>query len=140
MYNPPNPQAFFEMVWDITAQIPYGKVSSYGQIASMMPPPEGVDADRMRRLAPRWVGTALHKTPRWIVIPWHRVISSQGKISFPPGSANAQKQRRLLEMEGVHFDDKNRVDFGLMGWQGPHERYLEAKGLLPPRPLPFRRP
>ena len=134
MFNPPNPQPFFETVWNIVCQIPAGKVSSYGQIASMMPP-TAVDANSMRRLAPRWVGTALRKTPRGKAIPWHRVINSQGKISFPAGSAQAKKQRRLLEIEGVHFDDKGKVDFETVGWQGPDDSYLEASGLLPPRPL-----
>lgn len=133
MFNPPNPQPFFEAVWDIVCQIPAGKVSSYGQIASMMP--AAVDADPMRRLAPRWVGTALRKTPRGKAIPWHRVINSQGKISFPAGSAQAEEQRRRLEIEGVRFDDKGKVDFERVGWQGPDDSYLEARGLLPPRPL-----
>lgn len=135
MFNPPDSKPFFETVWDIVDQIPFGKVSSYGQIASMMPPTATVDADRLRRLGPRWVGTALYKTPRWRDIPWHRVINSQGKISFPVNSSQAKKQRRLLEMEGVEFDDRDRVDFALIGWQGPDDEYLKAKGLLPPRLL-----
>lgn len=134
MFNPPNPRPFFETVWDIVCQIPAGKVSSYGQIASMMPA-AAVDGDSMRRLAPRWVGTALRKTPRGKAIPWHRVINSQGKISFPAGSAQAEEQRRRLEIEEVHFDDKGKVDFETAGWQGPDGSYLEARGLLPPRPL-----
>ena len=57
----------------------------------------------MRSLAPRWVGTALRKTPRSKSIPWHRVINSQGTISFPAGSPQADDQRRLLEEEGVRI-------------------------------------
>ena len=136
MFNPPNAKPFFETVWDIVDQIPFGKVSSYGQIASMMPlPADDMAADRMRRLGPRWVGTALYKTPRGKGIPWHRVINSQGKISFPAHSSQAKKQRRLLEMEDVRFDDRNRVDFAAVGWQGPDESYLKAKGLLAPKLL-----
>ncbi len=135
MFNPPNSKPFFEAVWDIVDQIPFGKVSSYGQIASMMPPTAAVDAEKMRRLGPRWVGTALYRTPRWRDIPWHRVINSQGKISFPANSSQAKKQRRRLEMEGVAFDNQNRVDFALVGWEGPDDGYLKAKGLLAPRLL-----
>ncbi len=135
MFNPPNPRQFFETVWSIVGQIPCGKVSSYGQIASMMPPADGIEAEQSRRLAPRWVGTALRKTPHGRAIPWHRVINSQGKISFPVGSLQAEEQRRLLEMEGVRFDDKNKVDFKTVGWQGPDESCLEASHLLPPKPL-----
>lgn len=135
MFHPPNAQSFFETVWDITRQIPHGRVSSYGQIASMIPPDADTDPARMRRLAPRWVGTALRKTPRGKSIPWHRVINSQGSISFAAGSAQAEEQRQLLEMEGIRFDRRGRVDFARVAWQGPDEAYLRRKGLLPPRPL-----
>ena len=103
MFNPPNAKSFFATVWNIVLQIPPGKVSSYGQIASMIPADEDMEPARMRNLAPRWVGTALRKTPRGKSIPWHRVINSQGTISFPSGSPHADDQRRLLEQEAVTF-------------------------------------
>ncbi|MBK6795054.1 MAG: MGMT family protein [Anaerolineales bacterium] len=40
-------------------------------------------------------------------VPWQRVINSQGKISERPG---AERQRPLLEAEGVVFDAKGKVD------------------------------
>ena len=135
MFYPPEPETYFEVVWDIVRQIPAGKVSSYGQIASMIPPDGDMSPDRARRLAPRWVGTAMRKTPRGKSIPWHRVINSQGAISFSAGSAQADEQRRLLEMEGVVFDARGKVDFAIVGWQGPADEYLQRLGLLPPRPL-----
>ncbi len=135
MFNPPNAQSFFETVWDIVLQIPVGKVSSYGQIASMIPPDADMAPTQLRRLAPRWVGTALRKTPRGKSIPWHRVINSRGAISFPAGSAQAEDQRRLLEMEGVRFDASGKVNFARVGWNGPPEAYLRRHSLLPPRPL-----
>ena len=135
MFNPPNAKSFFQLVWDIVGQIPPGRVSSYGQIASMIPPDEDMAPARMRQLAPRWVGTALRKTPRGQAIPWHRVINSQGSISFPAGSPQADEQRRRLEMEGVAFDERGKVDFTLVAWRGPDAAFLRRKGLLPPRPL-----
>jgi len=51
-------------------------------------------------------------------VPWQRVINSQGKISDRPG---AEKQRLLLEQEGVEFDAKDRVDLKKYGWKGPSE-------------------
>ena len=135
MFYPPNPESFFETVWDIVLQIPAGKVSSYGQIASMIPPDAEMEPTRMRSLAPRWVGTAMRKTPRGKSIPWHRVINSQGSISFPAGSLQAEEQRRLLELEGLRFDASGKVNFAHVGWQGPDEAYLRRKDLLSPRPL-----
>ena len=135
MFNPPEPDYFFRTVWDIVQQIPSGKVSSYGQIASMIPPYADLDPVRMKSLAPRWVGTALRRTPRGKSIPWHRVINSQGAISLPAGSANAEEQRRRLEMEGLEFDRRGKVDFRKVGWQGPTDEYLQRNDLLPPRSL-----
>ena len=135
MFNPPKPDYFFRTVWDIVEQIPAGKVSSYGQIASMIPPYADLDPVRMKSLAPRWVGTALRRTPRGKSIPWHRVINSQGAISFPAGSANAEEQRQRLEMEGLEFDQRGKVDFRKVGWQGPSDEYLQRNALLPPRSL-----
>src|SRR5574341_2086521 len=102
MFQPPDPSTYNSTVWAIARQIPEGKVSTYGQIASMIPAPDAVDPDQYRRLAPRWVGNAMHRCPD--DVPWQRVINSEGKISLPAGSASADEQRARLEMEGVSFD------------------------------------
>ncbi len=135
MFNPPNAKTFFETVWEIVREIPAGTVSSYGQIASMIPPDEDMAPERMKRLAPRWVGTALRKTPRGESIPWHRVINSRGTISFPPDSPQADEQRRLLEAEGVEFDSRGKVDLRRFAWMGPEADFLQRRDLLPPRSL-----
>lgn len=135
MFNPPNPKKFFEIVWDIVRQIPEGQVSTYGQIASMIPVYEDVDPNQMKRLAPRWVGTAMRKTPKGEGVPWQRVINSQGKISFPEGSPQAENQRHMLEMEGIEFDGKDKVNFKIYAWEGPNYEYLESNDLVPPREL-----
>lgn len=135
MFNPPNAKTFFEAVWEIVLEIPAGKVSSYGQIASMIPPDEDMEPARMKRLAPRWVGTALRQTPRDKWIPWHRVINSRGTISFPADSPAADEQRRLLEMEGVEFDSRGKVNLRRFAWKGPDEVFLRRLNLLPPRLL-----
>lgn len=135
MFNPPNAKQFFETVWDIVRQIPEGRVSTYGQIASMIPPTDYTDPDQMKRLAPRWVGTAMRKTPKGTSVPWQRVINSQGKISFPAGSPQAEEQQQLLELEGIAFDNKGKVNFAEVGWEGPNYEYLESNDLMPPREL-----
>lgn len=135
MFNPPNAKRFFETVWEIVQEIPAGRVSSYGQIASMMPPDADTEPARMKRLAPRWVGTALRKTPRGRSIPWQRVINSRGTISFPADSPQAEEQRRLLELEGVEFDKRGQVDLRRFAWKGPEEDFLRQRNLLPPRSL-----
>lgn len=128
MWTPPNPD-FFKTVWLIVRQIPRGRVSTYGQIASMIPPDEGHSPDEHRRLSPRWVGSALRATPDQ-PIPWQRVINSQGKVSLK--GATGDTQRRKLEDEGIVFDAKGKVNLAEQGWQGPDDDFLDEYDLLPP--------
>jgi methylated-DNA-protein-cysteine methyltransferase-like protein len=133
--HPPDPDRYFALVWEIVEQIPPGRVSTYGQIASMIPPPPEVEPPQYARLGALWVGKAMNAVPGGSAIPWQRVINSQGKISLPAGSSGAEEQRALLEMEGVAFDDQGRVNLSVVGWEGPPAGWLRARGLSPPRPL-----
>ena len=135
MWSPSDPETFNLTVWKIARQIPPGRVSTYGQIASMIPPPEGVLPPDYDRLGARWVGQAMNATPEGKDIPWQRVINSRGMISLPEGSPAASEQRALLEAEGVAFDEKERVDFEAVGWDGPDENWLRDNALLPPKSL-----
>jgi methylated-DNA-protein-cysteine methyltransferase-like protein len=113
--SPPNRQEFNERVWALARKIPRGMVATYGQLALMLAPPQGTDASAYRAFGPRWVGGAMAGCPD--DVPWQRVINSQGRISARPG---AEKQRKLLEAEGVNFV-KDRIDLKQFGWQGPGE-------------------
>lgn len=48
-------------------------------------------------------------------VPWHRVLRSNGKIAFPPGSVNSQKQIGLLQQEDVAVFN-NRVKLKIFQW------------------------
>jgi methylated-DNA-protein-cysteine methyltransferase-like protein len=128
VWNPP--EDFSEMVWLIVRQVPAGKVTTYGQVASMIPPENASDDDYSRR-APRWVGVAMNRCPS--DVPWQRVINSRGRISLS-GTIGAE-QRQRLEQEGVKFDAAGRVDLRVYGWQGPDEAFLEEHDLNPPAPF-----
>lgn len=82
-------------IWQTVQQIPFGKVATYGQIADLAGLPGRA----------RLVGKALGLVPngQWQgqMVPWHRVINSQGKISLPQGSEGFDRQRELLQEEGV---------------------------------------
>ena len=114
--SPPNLKAYYEQVWSIARQIPVGRVATYGQIAKLIPPPVGVEIEAYAAFAPRWVGGAMAACPD--DVPWQRVINSQGKISERPG---AERQRPLLEAEGIIFDAKDRIDLKKYGWSGRNE-------------------
>ncbi len=111
--SPLDRQAFYEQVWSLVRQVPRGKVVTYGQIAQMLPPPAEMDLPTYKALSPRWVGSAMAACPE--DVPWQRVINAQGKISDRPG---AQRQRQLLEQEGVVFV-KDKVDLKVYQWRGP---------------------
>ena len=90
---------FFDKVYQIVKQIPYGSVMSYGDVAELL---------GNKRMS-RQVGWALHVNPAPGIIPCHRVVNRFGEVSkaFAFGGQNAQ--RTLLESEGVIFDQKGRV-------------------------------
>ncbi len=83
----PGGTGFQRRVWDLIAQVPYGRTTSYGDLA--------------RRLGggvtPQEVGAAVGQNPLCIVIPCHRVIGSTGKLTGYAGGL--QRKRVLLEME-----------------------------------------
>lgn len=112
---PPNQPAYYEQVWELVRQVPLGKVVTYGQIAQMIPIPEGVRSEDYKIFGSRWVGKAMGACPD--DVPWQRVINSQGKISGRPGAA---QQRQLLEDEGIVFL-KEKVNLKVYQWRGPGE-------------------
>lgn len=100
-------------VWQVVQGIPRGHVLTYGEVARLA---------GMSRAARR-VSQALRRAPRGMDLPWHRVINSQGKISFPEDSAGFKQQKDLLEEEGVVFL-KGKIDLGRFGYQGALDHLL----------------
>jgi len=125
--SPLDQAAFRKQVWEIVRQIPPGKVSTYGQVATLIPPPRGMGLQDYAAWGSRWVGGAMAACPD--DVPWQRVINSQGKVSLRPGSG-AVRQRQMLEEEGVLFDARDRVDLKKYAWVGPSTEWLQAHGLV----------
>ncbi|MDC9521953.1 MGMT family protein [Pseudoalteromonas sp. Angola-31] len=94
------------LIYTIIANIPAGFVASYGQVATLAGYPQNS----------RLVGRLLKQMPDDSVIPWHRVVNSQGKISFPAGSDKYQEQRQKLLLEGVSFKN-GKVNMRECRWQ-----------------------
>ena len=95
-----------EAIFLIIASIPYGKVTTYGNVAEMA---------SLKGYA-RFVGTTLKNLPNNSQIPWFRVINSQGKISFPQKSDKYLKQKIRLQEEGVEFKNE-KVNLKRFQWQ-----------------------
>jgi len=100
-------------VWQVVADIPAGHVLTYGEVARL---------SGMPRYARR-VSQAMRWAPRSMNLPWHRVINAQGRISFPSDSRNFERQKALLQEEGVVFLD-GRVDLERFGYRGAVDRLL----------------
>jgi methylated-DNA-protein-cysteine methyltransferase-like protein len=113
--SPPNPDAFYQQVWDLVRQVPRGRVATYGQIAKMLPPPNGVEIETYVAFGPLWVGGAMSHCPE--DVPWQRIINSKGEISERDG-AGARRQRLLLEEEGVEFGERGRIYLKKYQWTG----------------------
>ncbi len=137
MYNLPDPMPFYKLVWEIVRQIPEGAVATYGQIAGMIPPPEGIQPEDYDKLAPRWVGDAMNAVSRVDepTIPWHRVINGKGGISLPENSKAAALQRARLRAEAVLLGSDERVSLDEFGWDGPDAKWIDERGLRAARPL-----
>ena len=112
----------YERIYAITRQIPAGRLASYAQIAAI----EG-------RCTARMVGYAMAATGGRDV-PWQRVINSRGTVSERRHGGGTDRQRRLLEGEGVVFDRRGRVDFAVFGWAGPDWEWLDINGFFPAPP------
>ena len=94
-----------EIIWQVVASIPEGRVATYGQIARLAGYPSHA----------RFVGSTLKKLPKGTNLPWFRVINAQGRISFPKGSEKYVRQHQLLLKEGVTFNN-DTVSIRLYGW------------------------
>jgi methylated-DNA-protein-cysteine methyltransferase-like protein len=127
--TPPGRDEFNRKVWEIVRQVPAGRVTTYGFIAGLIPPPGGMDAGDYRAWGARWVGSAMAACPP--DVPWQRVVNAQGKISLRPGGGG-QDQRELLEVEGVEFSSGNKIDLKMYAWSGPDEAWQQVSLPLPP--------
>ena len=121
---PPNKQVFYEQVWDVVRQIPYGMVATYGQITKLVPQPENISAEDYQSSAAQWVGLAMSACPD--DAPWQRVVNSQGRISY---KSAAVRQKRLLQSEGVLFSE-DRLNLNEYQWRGPGQSVEPAQGQL----------
>ena len=92
-------------IWSTVRHIPRGKVASYGEIARV----SGLFGQARR------VGYALRCAPPGMRLPWHRVVNAEGRISLPKDDGSYQRQKRLLEKEGIVFK-AGKIDLQKHGW------------------------
>lgn len=90
---------FKQTVYNAIRLIPKGKVTTYKEIAKYIKKPK----------AYRAVGNALHKNPKPIIQPCHRVVNAKGELAKSFGFGGASGQAKLLTAENVEVND-NKVN------------------------------
>jgi methylated-DNA-protein-cysteine methyltransferase-like protein len=99
---------FKERVIQISQQIPFGSVTTYGTIAVLAGVPRGA----------RLVGGILHYNSDEFDLPWQRVVNRVGFISTRCENHRREEQRSILQMEGIEVNDEFMIDLDKYGWWG----------------------
>lgn len=98
------PDGFAEAVYEIVAQIPQGRVMTYGQIAALAGSPR----------AARIVGGVAHWGPT--DLPWQRVVNKTGGLARGYTRGGLEAHRHDLEQDGVAVDPEYHVDVEALLW------------------------
>lgn len=81
---------FQRRVWELIARIPYGETTTYGEMAAQL----GAEPTLARK-----VGGAVGRNPLSVIVPCHRVVGKDGKLTGYAGGL--ERKRQLLELEGA---------------------------------------
>ena len=101
-------ESSYEKIYAAVRKIPRGRVTTYGTIAQLA----GFAGQA------RLVGYALSNLRDGSVLPWHRVINAQGRLSLErAGAPSGLTQRLRLQSEGVAVDAAGRVSLARFGWR-----------------------
>ena len=87
----PQESQFRQRVWKILSEIPYGETRTYGEIAAMISP----------KMSAQAVGGAVGHNPISIIVPCHRVLGKDGKMTGY--AAGIDRKIALLKLEGIDF-------------------------------------
>lgn len=102
-----NNDNFFERVYEVARQIPYGKVTSYGAIAKCL------GAARSARM----VGWAMNASHKMEDVPAHRVVNRNGMLTGKHHFDGTNLMQQLLESEGIEVIDNKIVNFNQHFWE-----------------------
>ena len=97
---------FFEKVYRVVEQIPFGRVTSYGAIAKYLGTPKSA-----RMVG--WAMNASHLNPK---VPAHRVVNRIGMLSGKHHFQGTNLMQQLLESEGINVVDHQVKNFESFFW------------------------
>lgn len=92
----PSGSEFRKGVWKLLCDIPYGEVTTYGEIARKIALQRGRE-----KVSARAVGGAVGHNPISIIIPCHRVVGWNGCLTGYAGGV--EKKEKLLALEGLEM-------------------------------------
>ena len=95
---------YYQLVFEVTRQIPHGRVSTYGAIAQYLT----LGSARM-------VGWALNKSFT-MEVPAHRVVNRKGELSGRVHFPTPTMMQGLLENEGIVVEDNKVQNFAQHFW------------------------
>ena len=97
---------FFEKVYEVARQVPYGRVTSYGAIANFLGAAKSA----------RMVGYALNGSHDKDV-PAHRVVNRNGLLTGKHHFEGTNLMQQLLESEGIEVKDNQIQNFDEVFWE-----------------------
>jgi methylated-DNA-protein-cysteine methyltransferase related protein len=101
------PTDFYQRVYEVVLRIPYGRVSTYGHIATYL----GM------RGSSRMVGYALTSSNKLgLDVPAHRVVNRNGLLTGKNHFGHPDMMASLLEAEGVQVVDDQVQEFAALLW------------------------
>lgn len=102
---------FFQRVYEVVRQVPYGRVTSYGAIARYL------GTGRSARV----VGWAMNQSHGMEDVPAHRVVNRQGLLTGKHHFEGTRLMQQLLESEGIRVRDNQIADFMQHFWDPSRE-------------------
>lgn len=84
-------------VWELLRQIPYGKTTTYGELAREVAKKRGLS-----QMSAQAVGGAVGHNEISIIVPCHRVVGTNGSLTGYAGGID--KKKRLLTLEGADME------------------------------------
>lgn len=97
---------FFERVYEVARQIPFGRVTSYGAIAKVLGTAKSA----------RMVGWAMNAAHNIESVPAHRVVNRKGLLTGKHHFQGANLMQQLLENEGIVVVDNQILNFESVFW------------------------
>ena len=107
--------SFFQSVYEVARLIPYGRVTSYGAIASFL-------GSKGSSRVVGWAMNATHHLPE--NIPAHRVVNRNGLLTGKHHFGGSQTMQELLESEGITVEDNQIQNFANYFWDPAKELKL----------------